>query len=80
MSPFCTQKAMYTALSLHMGQDAYVFWIVGLVVVCFTLVQAARAGGPMIRLPQPTGAHLATILAWLIIAISVLFAISRRHR
>jgi uncharacterized membrane protein len=70
---------MQTAFTPLWRGDAYVLWVVGLIVVCFTLVQLARAGGPKLQLPRLTGAHLSTLVAWLIIAISVLIALSRRR-
>ena len=69
---------MYTAVTPFRGQGAYVLWVVGIVVVCFTLVQSARAGGrPKMRFPQLTGPQISTVAAWLIIAILVLFAATR---
>jgi hypothetical protein len=76
MPPLTTPTGPIAALNPINGQDAYALWIVGIVVAVFTIVQLARFGHPRFPLPRPTGAHLATALAWLIIAISVAWALT----
>jgi hypothetical protein len=66
-------------VSPQISVDAYALWIVGLVVLGATLVQAARAASaPKLRFPQLTGHHLSTVLAWLIIAASALVVLARQ--
>lgn len=50
----------------------------GFVLLVLTMVQTARTA-PKLRLPRPTGAHLSTALAWLIIAVVAAVVLSR-HR
>ena len=72
---------MDAAAALLTDRDAYALWIAGAMVIGMTVFQMARASGPKVqfRLPRPTRAHLGTLLAWLIIAVSVAYAISRLH-
>ncbi len=63
------------------AQDAYLFWIAGFVLLCVTLVQAARSSaGPKLRLPRPTAAGLSTAVAWLIIVVVAAVVVFGRHR
>jgi hypothetical protein len=68
---------MYNALGPLTGQYAYVLWIAGLMVLCFTLVQQMRKGGPGPQLPRPSAAQLRTMLAWLIIVVLAYIALVR---
>jgi len=61
------------------GGYAYAFWALGVVVAALTILQQVRAGGPRFQMPRLTGAHVSTLVAWLIIVISVVFALSRIH-
>jgi len=66
--------------SSHLGaQEAYALWIAGFALLCFTVAQMARSGGPKMRIPRPSGAQLSTILAWLIIA-AVAAIVVLRHQ
>ena len=59
------------------GQGAYVLWVVGLFVICLTLVQSARTSGTKVRFPQLTGPRVSTMVAWLLISILAVFAAAR---
>jgi hypothetical protein len=52
--------------------------LVGLAVLALTLYQRTRSGRPSMRFPRPTGAQTSTLLAWLIIAVLVYVALTRR--
>jgi dolichyl-phosphate-mannose--protein O-mannosyl transferase len=75
MPPLTTPTRSFAALNPVTGQDAYALWIVGIVIAAFTIVQLARLGVPRLPVPRLNGAHLATALAWAIIAISVAWAL-----
>jgi hypothetical protein len=62
------------------GRDAYALWIAGAALLCLTLFQLSRAAsGPRMQLPRPTRAQMGTILAWLIIAVIVVYAMTQRR-
>lgn len=59
--------------------SGYVLWIVGLLTVALTVVQAARrGGGPAFRFPTLTPHHWSTIVAWLIVLGLVYVALAHR--
>lgn len=67
---------------MHVGPSSpsgYVLWIVGLVTVALTMVQAARrGGGPAFRFPTLTPQHWSTIVAWLVVLGLVYAALAHR--
>jgi hypothetical protein len=68
---------MYGAVRPLTGQYAYVIWIVGAIVLGFTLVQKMRQRGPGPRLPRPTPAQVSTMVAWAIIVVLAYLALLR---
>lgn len=61
------------------SNDVYVVFVVGLIVLAATLVGAARrAVPPKFRFPQLGSRHLSTMLAWFMIAVSVLIVLARQ--
>ncbi len=78
----CQRRERITVTNTRLSpQDAYLFWFAGFVLLCVTVVRAARSGGaPKVRLPRPTAAGLSTALAWLIIVVVAAVVALSRHR
>jgi hypothetical protein len=71
---------MRATVTLLLGQEAYVLWVVGAVVVLLTVVQAVRRGFPKVGLPPFRGPGAGTVVAVVILAVSIAFAMTQQHR
>jgi hypothetical protein len=70
---------MHATLTLTLGPENYVLWIIGAFVLLLTLARIVRAGFPKMDLPPFKGPGAGTLLGLLILVVSIAFALYRQH-
>jgi len=71
---------MRATVTVLLGQEAYVLWVAGAVVVLFTVAQAVRRGFPKVGLPPFRGPGRGTVVALVLLGVSIAFALTQQHR